>query len=218
MPRPPVCIALAVVAMTGCSTEAEPAPSMLSDGSAARPPPVALEGVDGPSVVTRVRRLEPRSARPGSPTARCLGSGLDADAVAVERVGVSGTSVTLLLPARHELYACDGAAGPDGSWCGRAFAHLVTGRLRDPRLSLTCRNRGDEPLAFAWIQPSASTAYVVVARRGYDEAYPVRGTVPVRVMSVDVDGDRSSAVFSVTEHAQDGTRVAAYELEARVSG
>jgi len=196
-------------------------PDALSDGSPARPPPVELEGVDGPTVSTRVRVLQSISVDPGSRTASCLDSSDDAGARVVERVGTSGTSVSFLTRDGREAYACDsteGRATGESSWCGRSFGRLHAGRLRDPRLSLTCRGIDEEPLGFAWIQPTAATSYLVVTRPGYSESYVVAGAVPVRIVTDDVDLGSSTAAFAVSEHARDGRRLRRYRLEARVSG
>jgi hypothetical protein len=205
---------------TACAGGASAPPAVLSDGSAARPPPVALEGIDGPSMLTRARVLRGDSIEPGSRTARCIEpTGASARAVVV-RVGVNGASVTFLGRGGREMYGCDSSArAMDGStWCGNAFGLLHAGRLRDPRLSLTCRGVDDDPLGFAWVQPTAAAFYVVVARPGYDEVYPVAGRLPVRVATEDVDLVNASAAFSVSEHAQNGRRLRSYVLEARVSG
>lgn len=196
-------------------------PSELADGTPARPPPVALEGADGPTVVSRARVLRRGSLSAGSQIGRCISSAADPGRVVVERVGVSGVTVTFSGSRGRELRACDasGVRKESGTlWCGHAFARLRDGRLRDPRLSLTCLDTDREPLGFVWIQPSPAAAYVVVARPGYSEAHPVVAGLPVRVTTEDVDLDRASATLAVSEHARDGRRVRAYELEARVSG
>jgi hypothetical protein len=211
-----------LVAATACAGGAPTPPTVLSDGSAARPPPIALEGVEGPSILTRAR-VRPRDrVETGSQTARCLDAArASATAVVVERVGVSGTSVTVFGPRNHTVYGCDASgisAMADTPWCGHAFGRLDAGRLSDPRLSLTCRSGNDDPLGFAWIQPDAAASYLVVRRQGYSEVYPVGGRAPVRIITDDVDQDSVSATFSVGEHAPDGRRLSAYEVEARVSG
>jgi hypothetical protein len=207
-------IALLFAAAAGCSRDSPPVPSELLDGSGSRPPPVVLEGVEGPSILTRVRVL-----RRGSRIERCLDPP-SAVAAAVERIGVSGVSVTALGAGGRAVYGCDAdaARAMNGTrWCGHAFGRLHAGRLRDPRLSLTCR-ADETPLAFAWIQPGAAASYLVVAREGYNEVYAVAGRLPVRVVAGDVDLESASAAFSVSEHARDGRRLREYVLEARVSG
>ena len=190
---------------------------MLVDGSAARPPPLTLEDVDGAAILTRARIVDGRAIDQGTAPARC---GSSAGAV-VERVGVRGRSVTFRGAEPGELLACDAvgrSATGRASWCGHAYARLRAGVLRDPRLSITCRDAEGEPVGFAWVQPHRSAAYVLVAGRGYHEAYRVAGDLPVRVTTSDVDLETASAAFSVSEHARDGRRLRSYELEARVSG
>jgi hypothetical protein len=149
--------------------------------------------------------------------AHCVGQ---PDGVVVERVGASGQSVTYVDPERREARGCDARAPITGTspWCGRAYARLRARRLADPRLSLTCRSRGDEPLAFAWVQPAAGSSYVVVAQPGYSEVYRVAGRVPVRITTANVDLGDASAVFAISEHAPDGRVLRTYDLEAHVSG
>jgi hypothetical protein len=139
----------------------------------------------------------------------------------VERVGVSGASVTVADSRSRELRGCDASrvrqAG-GASWCGHAFARLRAGRLRDPRLSLTCRDAHGDPLGFAWIEPGPRAAYVAVARPGYHEVHLVLAGLPVRVTTDDVDSAAASATFVISEHGADGRRLRSYELEARVAG
>ncbi len=219
--RAPVAIGLMWLA-AGCLHDSPPPPpTTLSDGSPARPPRVTLAGVDGTTVATRVRAVRPNALEAGSAAARCLGSSGRAEGPVVERVDVRGTTVTYLGRGRHGAYACERAGNGSatiGPWCGHAFGRLEAGRLRDPRLDLSCRGEGGRPLAFAWIQPRNAAAYVVVAHRGYSEAYPVVGGVPVRIASDDVDIASSRATFAVSEHTADGRRLRDYELEAAVSG
>jgi hypothetical protein len=139
----------------------------------------------------------------------------------VVRVGAYSASVTFLRRAGRGLIGCDGVpdARDDGrTWCGRAFGRLSRGRLREPRLDLACTDDDGNPIAFAWIQPSRRTAYVVVEQHGYVEAYRVAGGLPVRVTTTDVDVGRSSALFLVSEHDRDGRLLRAYRLEPRVAG
>jgi hypothetical protein len=207
-----------VALAAGCSRDEPTPPAALADGSRARPPPVSLEGVERP-VLTRVRVVRSDEIRADSRTARCLdGRGGDV----VERVSVLGASVTWVGAGRRELYGCDAdehATSARSAWCGRAYARLHEGRLRDPRLSVTCRGRDGAPLGFAWIQPAAGgAAYVVVEQDGYDEVYPAADGTPIRVTTDDVDLEDASVELAVAEHSQDGRRLRAYLLDARVSG
>ena len=217
----PVVLGLVCLA-TGCLHDSPPAPpTTLSDGSRARPARVALDGVDGPTVATRVRAVRSNAVEAGSAAARCLRSSGRPVGLVIERTDVRGTSVTYLGPGRRAVYACDRAGNGSTTvepWCGRAFGRLESGRLRDPRLDLICRDEGGEPLAFAWVQPNSAAAYVVVAHPAHNEVYPVVGRVPVRIAGDDVDIASSRATFAISEHAADGRRLRDYELEAAVSG
>lgn len=170
--------------------------------------------MSGPSIATRVRVV--RSSR------GCAGF-TRRGSVAVERVDVHGTTVTYRGPEGRSLYGCDRGrtaadSVDDGRWCGYAYGLLADGRLRDPRLSLGCRDRDDKPIGFAWIQPANTAAYVVVSNAGYSAVYPVTGGLPVRVGTDDVALEASRATFDVAEHATDGRRLRRYVLEAAVSG
>jgi hypothetical protein len=155
--------------------------------------------------------------------AACIGPADALERVAVERVDVHGTTVTSPGAEGRSLHGCDSGAGStadaDGQrWCGRAFGLLTDGRLRDPRLSLGCRDADGDPVGFAWIQPESEAAYVVVSHADHSAMYPVVGGLPVRVGTDDVDVESSSATFDVSEHARGGRRLRRYELEAVVAG
>lgn len=213
-----VSIALLTV---GCMGDDASAPRSLSDGSPAHPPPVELQGVDEPTVATRLRVVPLSSIPSGSALADCVRGTRPTPGIAVERVDVRGRSISYVGASGQAAFACDYVPSPsdtDASWCGRAFGRLVQGRLSDPRLSLGCEESEDEPVGYAWVQPAAETAYVVLEHAGYSESYLVKSVVPVRVRTDDVDVPSSTARFEVSEHARDGRRLRAYELEAAVSG
>jgi hypothetical protein len=134
----------------------------------------------------------------------------------VERVDVHGESVTFLGADGTTVYGCDSSPASSTAWCGHAFAVLDGGRLRDPRLSIGCRDGG--AIAYAWIEPARSTAWVLIRHEGYREAYRVVDELPVRVATEDVDLMSSQARFGVSEHERDGDLKRAYELRAAVSG
>lgn len=212
-----LCIcALAAAACRGGSH----APARLLDGEVAAAPRVHLEGVKG-DVVQTVVRVVPDVLRSRDPAVRaCLrqGSPGDGRGAAILRVGVTGTSVAFRTSEGRAVVACDGAArGGNVSWCGRAYGRLQRGRLRDPRLDLACSGSG-KSLAFAWIEPGRRARYVVVRHRAYAEAYLVTAGLPVRVVTSDVDLDRSRATFAVSEHAADGRRLRAFRVETQVAG
>ncbi len=224
----PTCAALRLAVLVlaigapGCSGDAPLAPSKLVDGSPARPPPVELEGVDDPSIATSVLARPAGAVPVGSRSASCIASiGATAVGEVVERVGVSGVSVTFFGPGGRTAYACDATVdepGDHGTWCGQAFGRVEAGRLNDPRLSLSCNDPGGSAIGFAWVQPTGDVSYVVVHRRGYAEAYPVAGDAPARVTTGDVDAAASTAKFPVSEHARDGRQLREYTVEAQVAG
>ncbi len=203
------CISLAtvsIVALVACSERAAP-PTQLVDGSRAAPSHVAFENVDAPVLATVARRR--------SVDARC-DLEVGPDAVVVERVGVSGASVTAWSPRERIVRACDRTTA--GSPCGHAFTRLRPAGQLDPRLSLTCTDSDGARVGFAWIAPGARTTYVVVAHAQHAEAYRVLAGAPVRITTHDVDLATSSARFDVSEHAADGRRLDSYFLVARVAG
>ena len=210
----PLCLGVALALQLGCTRDAAQAPAILVDGSPARPPPVTLEGVDAPQIATRVRVASAGSRAPCALAKAARGP-------VVERLGVTGASVTFSALGRRGVHACD-ATDLDGSrierWCAHAFGRLVAGRLRDPRLSITCRNGDDEPVGFAWIQPGPATAYLAVRQQGYAEVYTASGATPARVTTSGVDLSTSRATFAISEHGRNGALLRSYELEARVSG
>lgn len=207
----------------GCTTDAPSVPSALIDGSAARSPPALLEGAEGPSVATNVRVVQADALSAGSRSASCIASiGGSASGDVVERVGVSGVSVTFfgVAPSPRTTHGCDASVAEPGDreWCGFAFGRLVAGRLPDARLSLSCRDHNGDPVGFAWVQPHPDATYVAVQQPGYAEVYRVVGNVPVRVTTSDVDVLGSRATFSISEHANDGRRLREYEVEPQVAG
>lgn len=214
-------LALAV----SCSSDGGDVPRALMDGSRALTAPVELEGVDGPTVLTRVRVVRVASTRGDSPTADCVrerARAAEVSSVAVERVSVSAQSVTLRDEYGRGLFACDdtpGAREASDRWCGGSYGVLESGRLRDPRLNVLCSTRDGEPVGLLWIEPHPTTRYVAVEQSGYTEVYAVTGGLPVRVATtVGVDLERSRADVAVSEHDARGTLVRSYQLHAEVAG
>lgn len=139
----------------------------------------------------------------------------------VERIGVSGASVTFFDAGHRGVHACDATDlrhRRAGSWCAHAFGRVAGSRLRDPRLTITCRDADGRPIGFAWVQPSDAALYVVAQQSGYAEVYAASGIAPVRVTTTDVDVASSHATFAISEHARDGARLRSYHLEAQVAG
>jgi hypothetical protein len=137
-------------------------------------------------------------------------------------VSVHGESVTVRDVRRTSVLGCDNGAGARESgrrWCGAAYGRLHGGRLLDPRLDLLCTDADGDPLAFAWVEPSAGTRFVVVRQDGYAEAYEATGGLPVRIVSATgIDLAASRATLDVSEHDRAGTLVRRYALDARVAG
>lgn len=208
-----------------CGGVPEP-PELLVDGSHARAASIRFEGADGPVLLTKLRVVLARSARPGSRVGDCLRDAWSAApaGLLVHRIGTDGESVTFGDRSHRALMACDGAAGAPGTagrrWCGHVHGRLARGRLRDPRLGLGgCSTADGEPVAFIWITPGPETRYVVVERPGYSESYATAAGLPVRVSSIErVDADRTRAIVNVSEHGADGSRLRVYDVEARVAG
>jgi hypothetical protein len=213
---------LAPLTLVACG-RGEPTPATLVDGSPVHTPDLALEGVGGPVIVARTTIVPGHRLAASPATGSCLRSGWSERPAppAVHRVGSAGESVTFASGSRRALLGCDGT-GARGArrWCGHAFGRLGRGRLRDPRLDLGgCLAPDRRPVAFAWIVPGSGTRYLVVRRRGFSEAYPTAAGLPVRIAFTEgLDVERSRASVEVSEHAEDGRRLRALELEAVVSG
>jgi len=186
---------------------------------------VELEGIERPTVLTRARVVRVEALARGSPSAECIrgrAGGANVSGLAVERVGVSSESVTLREASGRALIGCDDSRGSREAgrrWCGGAYGLLVSGRLRDPRLSVLCTTDEGTPIGSVWVQPQPATRYVAVAQRGFVEVYETSGDLPVRVSTTrGVDLERSSADFAISEHDASGALVRSYELHAVVAG
>jgi hypothetical protein len=210
-----------LLAGSSCA-ERERAPATLVDGSRARQPPVELEGVSGPAVLTATRAL--RRAGMDARVESCADQGWSErpSGPAALRIGVDGVSVTLGGGARGGVYACDGSPGRDAgtTWCGVAFGRRVDGRLLDPRLDLGgCFSAHARPVAFAWIEPERGARYVVVRHSRFAEVFEVAAELPVRATTTErVDLERSRATFAVSEHSASGALVRRYVLAAHAAG
>lgn len=193
--------------MSGCTGDDSRTPARLADGTTARTATIAFEGVDAPVVMTTQAATAPGEG--------CDSRDAGDHATAVRRVDTLGTSITVLSSDGRRVWACDSTSS--NAACGRAFGRVDSGVAFDPRLSLTCRDAEGGPLGFMWVQPSIDAGYVVVRRRGYAEAYPVRGTAPIRVTADNVDPATSSASVDVSEHGPGGARLRQATEEAHVS-
>ena len=213
----------ALIGSTACFDRgrAQTVPTELLDGTPVRSPPVDLEGIGDPAVLTlvKVASLENGGERTGS--CHEIWGGRPLAPTAVERVGVWTESVTLRERSGRALLGCDNAEGPredDRRWCGAAHGVLHEGELRDPRLDILCRAAEGAALGFAWIEPSLDAKYVAVSLPGFVEVYETAGRVPVRISTLDVDVERSTAAFDVSEHDVAGQLLRRYRLEAVVAG
>ena len=145
------------------------------------------------------------------------------DAKVVERVGVSGESLTFANRDHTGVYACDGGIDPAGErsppWCGEVFGALANGRLLDPRLDIVCRDRRAAPLAYAFVEPVAGAHWVGVDEGRYVEIYEVLAGLPVRVAGTrQVSVANARATFEVTQYDVHGRELVKGDLEAAVAG
>lgn len=211
------------VAAVGCSG-GNAAPDRLVDGSKALTPPVELEDVSLPTVLTAVRLTDPEDVDAGSRLAACVRRRQPARPAAplVERLGVTSETVTFRDSSSRWLHACDdvGPRRGDDRWCGGVSGRLYGGRLRDPRLSMAaCTSPDGGPAGFAWVQPGADSRYLVVEHEEYAEAYEVAAGLPVRIVTTrGVIVDESRATFELSEHDAEGRLLRRYVLEASVAG
>jgi hypothetical protein len=140
------------------------------------------------------RRLSPETSFP-------------AGARIVERTSRYGISYTLRVAPRL-LFGCDlRPASRRGSFnaCALAVGKLSSGRLLDPRLTLSCGFDQKRPLAFAWVTPLAATRWVVITGESGDEAYRTLGGLPVRVAISDgVSVHDAAATIEIKELTADG--------------
>jgi hypothetical protein len=230
MKRPPLVrfaarmAVLGLLLASGCATDDTGAPTTLMNGSPTFELQVDLDGVEDPAVLTSVVTSGIGEIEVGSTIELCVeravGDRLSGPIVA--RVGVSGASVTFRGRSGYGLYGCDDSSGlrEEGqNVCGVAFGQLSEGRLRDPRLNVgACTTKDGEPLGFAWVEPVRRARYIAVELDGYVEVYETAGGLPIRVTTNDVDVERSSAEFRVSEHTARGALIRRYRLEASVAG
>jgi hypothetical protein len=219
-------LALALLLATtlggGCSRDST-GPQRLLDGSEASAPPVELEEIDGPAVLTKVRLVD-AAAREGTLSASCLerGWGLRPTEESVERIGVSGASVTFREAFGRGVFGCDASTDPResaGRWCGGAYGQLYDGRLRDPRLGLGCRTEDDGAMAFLWVDPGSEARYVAVQQPGYVEVYEVAARLPVRIATTTgLERDPLGVTVEVSEHDSTGRLLVRRRIEAMPAG
>ena len=139
-------------------------------------------------------------------------------ALAVERHGLLGDSVTIADPRSPLLYGCE-FAGRRRRVCGGSVGVWRRGRLNDPRLDILCAGGNGRRLGTAWIVPLRRAQAIAVHEGGVTERYPVAGRLPVRIWTREgVDVGRSRATFDVTQLGADGSDLAHERLRAQVAG
>jgi hypothetical protein len=218
-----IALVLLIGFSTGCADDGA-APDRLLDGSITDAPPVELQSVGGPALLTKVRLVQPSKQDEEERSSSCLRA---RDTVhprgpSVERIGVYSETVTFEESSARAIFGCDNSSGPreeNRRWCGGAYGQLYGGELRDPRLNIGCLTGDDEMVGFVWVQPSDAARYVSVEQPEYVEVYEVAGTLPVRIATttgVQVEGSRAS--FDLFEHTADGSLVRRYRVEAAVAG
>jgi hypothetical protein len=212
--------ALVFLALLAAACDDDGRPKRLLNGDAA----AEFRPVRG-SVLTegRVLRRGTLGRRLDSCSLRADSANVAADAIVVERTGVSGESLTFANRNHTGVYACDGGIDPAGErgppWCGEAFGAFADGRLLDSRLDVLCRDRRRAPLAYAFVEPVAGAHWIGVDQGRYIEIYEVLGGLPVRVASTrHVDAAAARATFEVTQYDLRGRELVRGLLEARVAG
>jgi hypothetical protein len=207
--------ALVLVVLAAAACKSGGRPGRLSNGDAA----TEFTPVRG-SILTEARVLRHSSL------ASCLGAeraNAAGDAVVVERITVSGESLTFANRAHTGVYACDGGIDSAGErrppWCGEAFGELAEGRLLDPRLDVICRDRNRAPLAYAFVEPIAGAHWIGIDQGRYIEIYEVLAGLPVRIAGTrDVDTEKARATFELRQYDVQGRELVRGRLEAAVAG
>jgi hypothetical protein len=219
-----VALTAAAVGLAGCLRDDGSTTGVLLDGTPVREVPVALEGVEETTVLTRTTVSDVASLEPGSAARACIDLFGDAqvEGSAVLRVGLESESVTFREAAGRALLGCANGSGPreaNRRWCGSAYGLLSSRRLRDPRLDIGCTTTEGRPVGFAWIEVSERTSYVAVDEGAYVEVYDVAANLPVRVATVaGVEPEGSRATFELSEHDAEGRLLRKDRLEAVVAG
>jgi hypothetical protein len=211
-----VVLVAAAALLAGCDSRDRGRPQRLLDGEAAQ----QFAPVAG-SVVTIGRVLDATTL--GRRFTSCKADDVRSDATVVERIGVTGESLTFVGADGKTVYSCDGGSDPAKErrppWCGASAGRLVSGRLLDPRLDILCRDRDGNPLAYAWVEPAGDARWIGVDQGSYVELYEVLGALPVRISSTrGIDRENSRATFAVTQYDGAGNALLSGKLEARVAG
>jgi hypothetical protein len=210
----------AAATVAGCGG-GSPMSRTLLDGSRARPPSLDLDNVGEPAIQTRLR-VWPAGRYDLRRLAACPASGVRVPKgrTIVERIGVTGESISFGDQAGRTLLGCDNTLGPKEKghlWCGEAAGELEGGRLTDPRLDVNCQTADRRPIAFVWIEPGRRARYVAVDQSGYTEVYTVTGGLPVRV-STTTDEGSDQVTIAYSEYDGRGNLLRRAALRSTVAG
>jgi hypothetical protein len=190
------------------------------DGSTTVSPPVDLQGVEGRAVQTKLRIWRAGGYDPqllGACVAR--GEPLPENRMIVERVGVTGESISFRDSSGRVLLGCDNSLGPREDrhvWCGQQAGELRGGHLADSRLDVGCQTGYRERMGFVWLEPDHAVRYVGVQQPGYTEVYEVAAGLPVRVSTNDAG--ESMATLRYAEYDDHGVLLRRATLRAFVAG
>lgn len=214
-----------VVVLAGC-VGGESAPDGLMDGSKASAPPVQLQGVEGPVVLTKIQVVLPSARGSESRSGSCLKAGRGNErprGPSVERVGVRSETVTFEEESGKALFGCDNSLGRregDRRWCGGAYGRLYGGHLRDPRLDIGgCSTDDDKPIAFVWVEPGPRARYVAVRQPGFREVYEPAASLPVRIATTSgFKQDPLGVTVDLSEHDASGRLLRTRRIEAFPAG
>jgi hypothetical protein len=211
-----------IACAAGCNGD-DSAPSRLLDRSEPPTLPVELEDVSKPVVLTTAEVIELDRVEPATSVAWCVRSRLPARPAKqlVHRTAVASETLTFRDTSGRRLHGCDDSVGSseEDRWCGGASGTLFDGELRDPRLSMAaCTTSGGDRLAFAWVEPTPATRYLVVDQPGYAEAYVTAGGLPIRIATTSGIDPEGYATFDLSEHDAQGRLLREYRLDAAVAG
>jgi hypothetical protein len=217
-------IALAIVVSAGCADDGA-TPDRLLDGSETEAPPVELQGVDEPAVLTKVNVVQPSAQDDKERSASCLRDHetLRPRGASAERITVHSETVTFEESSGRAIFGCDDSPGTregDRRWCGGAYGQLYAGELRDPRLNIGgCRTADEESIAFVWVQPDATARYIAVPQSGFTEVYESAGRLPIRVATTSgFIPDPLGVTIDMTEHDASGKLLRSRRVDAVPAG
>jgi hypothetical protein len=218
-------LAIAIGVSAGCADGESTAPDRLLDGSEAEAPPVDLQSIDDPAVLTKARLLQPGAQDEEERSKSCLRihDTLRSRGPSVERIGVYSETVTFEESSGRAIFGCDNTPGPreeNRRWCGGAYGQLYGGRLRDPRLDIGgCRTGEKEPIAFVWVELAGNARFLAVRQPGFVEVYEAAGNLPIRIATKSgFIADPLGVTIDVTEHDAEGNLLRSRRIEAVPAG